>query len=190
MRNRSGSSWNAYFKDAGFKTMTACHGVEAIQVAASMQPLDLLVTDLMMPEMTGDELARRLRQADRSLKVLYLTGYADQLFKEKATLWQDEAFLDKPCSVKGLLEAVSQLLSAISTFRLERRRNGSATRPRLSALAAAGVHLQVRILAERFQRHERASIAERQARFRSPVVPREPAAGDGGLQLLDRCAPL
>ena len=38
------------------------------------------------------------------------TGSSDRLFKEKVTLWADEAFLDKPCSVKGLLEAVSLLL--------------------------------------------------------------------------------
>jgi two-component system cell cycle sensor histidine kinase/response regulator CckA len=64
----------------------------------------------MMPQMQGDELARRLRQRQPALKVLYLTGYSDQLFKDKITLWEDEAFLDKPCSVKGLLEAVSLLL--------------------------------------------------------------------------------
>jgi hypothetical protein len=43
--------------------------------------------------------------------VLYLTGFSDHLFKEKVTLWADEAFLDKPCSPKGLLEAVSLLVS-------------------------------------------------------------------------------
>ena len=64
----------------------------------------------MMPQMTGDELARRLRALHPSLKVLYLTGFSDRLFKEKVTLWADEAFLDKPCSVKGLLEAVALLL--------------------------------------------------------------------------------
>ena len=63
-----------------------------------------------MPGMTGDELARRLRQSEPALKVLYLTGYSDHLFKEKTMLWADEAFLDKPCSVKGLREAVSLLL--------------------------------------------------------------------------------
>ena len=55
-----------------------------------------------MPQMTGDELARRLRQDEPALKVLYLTGYSDQLFKEKITLWQDEAFLEKPCTIDGL----------------------------------------------------------------------------------------
>lgn len=48
----------------------------------------------MMPQMAGDELARRLRQSEPSLKVLYLTGFSDRLFKERVTLWEDEAFLD------------------------------------------------------------------------------------------------
>jgi FixJ family two-component response regulator len=57
--------------------------------------------------MTGAELARLLRQGQPRLKVLYLTGYADQLFTEKVTLWEDEAFLEKPCSAAALLQAVS-----------------------------------------------------------------------------------
>ena len=96
---------------AGYKTTTAGDGLEAIEVARKMESLDILVTDVMMPEMTGDELARRLRQTEqRGLKVLYLTGFSDRLFKEKVTLWEDEAFLDKPCGVQGLLQAVSLLL--------------------------------------------------------------------------------
>ena len=65
----------------------------------------------MMPQMAGDELARRLRRDEPKLKILYLTGYSDRLFKDKVTLWEDEAFLDKPCTVKSLKEAVSLLLS-------------------------------------------------------------------------------
>jgi CheY-like chemotaxis protein len=96
--------------EAGYETTTASDGPEAIETAATLDGFDVLVTDLMMPQMTGDELARRLRVGSPSLKVLYLTGFSDRLFKEKVTLWADEAFLDKPCSVKGLLEAVSLLL--------------------------------------------------------------------------------
>ena len=97
-------------QDAGYKTTVAPDGLEALEAAARLGPFDVLVTDLMMPRMGGDELARRLRQADPQLKVLYLTGYSDRLFREKTTLWEDEAFLDKPCSVAGLLQAVSLLL--------------------------------------------------------------------------------
>jgi len=97
-------------RDSGYATTTAGDGPEAIEAAAKMEHFDLLVTDVMMPQMTGDELARRLRIQHPSLKVLYLTGFSDRLFKEKVTLWADEAFLDKPCSVKGLQQAVSLLM--------------------------------------------------------------------------------
>ena len=96
---------------ANYRTSVAADGVEAIKMAAEHGPFDILVTDLMMPEMSGDELARRLRQNEPGLKVLYLTGFSDHLFKEKVTLWQDEAYLDKPCSMKALLQAVSLLLT-------------------------------------------------------------------------------
>ena len=97
-------------RDAGYKTVAACNGHEAIEVAKQAGTLGGLVTDLPMPGMTGDELARVLRQSDPELKVLYLTGHSDRLFRAKDTLWADEAYLDKPCSVKGLREAVSLLL--------------------------------------------------------------------------------
>jgi two-component system cell cycle sensor histidine kinase/response regulator CckA len=97
-------------RDAGYRTAVADSGAHAIEVASKLTSLDILVTDVMMPAMTGDELARRLRQSQPSLKVLYLTGYADHLFKEKVTLWQDEAYLDKPCTIKSLLQGVSLLL--------------------------------------------------------------------------------
>ena len=92
---------------AGYRTTLAVGGPDAIGVAAGGGRFDLLLTDVMMPEMTGAELARRLRQDHPRLKVLYLTGYADQLFTEKVTLWEDEAFLEKPCSATALLQAVS-----------------------------------------------------------------------------------
>ena len=97
-------------QSAGYQVAVAGDGPQAIEVAEKMTRLDILVTDLMMPEMLGDEIARRLRQHEPRLKVLYLTGYSDRLFKDKVTLWEDEAFLDKPCSIKGLLQAVSLLL--------------------------------------------------------------------------------
>lgn len=98
-------------REGGYQTAMAGDGPEAIEKAMQIGHFDLLVTDVMMPQMNGDELARRLRQERPDLKVLYLTGYADRLFKDKITLWEDEAFLDKPCSVKGLRQAVSLLVT-------------------------------------------------------------------------------
>jgi CheY-like chemotaxis protein len=88
-------------RDAGYKTVTASSGPEAIETAKRIGPLGALVTDVLMPGMTGDELAWIRRQTEPNLKVLYLTGYSDRLFREKATLWADEAFLDKPCTMKA-----------------------------------------------------------------------------------------
>ena len=119
-------------REAGYRTLTAGRGPEAIELA-SKEPFDLLLTDVKMPQMTGDELARRLRQDEPSLKVLYLTGYSDQLFREKTTLWQDEAFLEKPCTIEGLLQAVSRSRSA--------QRRADLTAPRM--------HLEMRILPQR-----------------------------------------
>ena len=104
-------------REGGYQTAIASDGPEALTLAQGGQHFDILLTDVMMPEMSGDELARRLRQTEPSLKVLYLTGYSDRLFKEKSTLWEDEAFLDKPCSVKGLLQAMELL----SEGRIEKR---------------------------------------------------------------------
>jgi two-component system cell cycle sensor histidine kinase/response regulator CckA len=94
---------------AGYVTILASDGAEAIQMAANAAAIDVLVVDKMMPEMNGHEVARRLRHDFPRLKVLYFTGFTDRLFDEKGTLWEDEAFVEKPCSVKGLLEAVSLL---------------------------------------------------------------------------------
>jgi len=96
-------------KAAGYQTSAASNAAEAMD-AFKNGAFDALVTDVMMPGMTGDELARKLRQSERGLKVLYLTGYSDRLFKEKVSLWVDEAFLEKPFTSKGLREALSLLV--------------------------------------------------------------------------------
>ena len=110
-------------REAGYDTTTASDGPEALELAAKAEPFDVLVTDVMMPQMTGDELARQIRASTPEIKVLYLTGFSDRLFKEKVTLWADEAFLDKPSSVKGLLEAVSLLLFGRLELPQEHRSN-------------------------------------------------------------------
>jgi two-component system, cell cycle sensor histidine kinase and response regulator CckA len=96
---------------AGYEVVVASDGPEALRlVDAQQRPFDLFVSDLMMPQMRGDELGRRLRQRDPDVKVLYLTGYSGLLFEARKVLWEHEAFVEKPVTVKGLLEAVSLLL--------------------------------------------------------------------------------
>jgi CheY-like chemotaxis protein len=97
-------------RNAGYQVIVASDGPEALQVAESLDSLDIVVSDLMMPQMNGDDLARRLRQDRPEVKILYLTGFSDNLFKERVMLWEDEAYLDKPCSIKSLMQAVSLLV--------------------------------------------------------------------------------
>jgi CheY-like chemotaxis protein len=96
---------------AGCTVVTAADGIEALAAANAAEGFDLLLTDLMMPNMNGDELARRLRASTPDLPVLYLTGFSDRLFAERMTLWENEAFLEKPCSIRAITEAVSLLTS-------------------------------------------------------------------------------
>jgi two-component system cell cycle sensor histidine kinase/response regulator CckA len=90
----------------GYQTTVAVDCADAI-AAGSLDRFDLLLTDVMMPEMSGAELAAVLRRIVPELNVLYLTGYADRLFREKANLGPREAFLEKPCNATALRQAVS-----------------------------------------------------------------------------------
>ena len=103
---------------AGYETAVAADGPEALRIAKAQAPFHLLLTDVVMPDMHGNELARRLLSIEPDLKVLYFTGYHDQLFAETTTLGANEAFIDKPVTRQGLVEAVALMLSG-HTHRLE-----------------------------------------------------------------------
>jgi CheY-like chemotaxis protein len=97
-------------RSAGFETAVAADGDEALALAANSPSFDLLITDEVMPRLAGHQLARYMRERYAGIKVLYISGYRDALFREKGSLWADEAFLEKPFSPDGLTGAVSQLL--------------------------------------------------------------------------------
>lgn len=93
----------------GYTVTEASNGLEAIALLSQGAPLDLLLADLDMPELNGDEMVRRIRLARPDLKVLYVTGHIDRLMDARP-LWEGEAFLEKPFSPAGLREAASLLL--------------------------------------------------------------------------------
>ena len=98
-------------RGAGYEVVVASNGPEALRlVEAEPRPFDVFVVDVVMTPMRGDELARRLRQQDPDAKVLYFTGYSERLFESRQSLWEHEAFIEKPVTVRGLLEAVSLML--------------------------------------------------------------------------------
>jgi len=98
-------------RGAGYEVVVASDGPQALRlVEAQPRPFDLFIVDVVMPQMRGDELGRKLRQQDADVKVLYFTGFTDRLFESRRTLWEHEAFIEKPVTVKGLLEAVSLMM--------------------------------------------------------------------------------
>ena len=98
-------------RDDGFITATAFDGPEAFAKAKAEGPFDLLVTDEQMPQWKGHELVSEIRRLDRGIKVLYLTGHSDLLFAARGTLWEGEAFVDKPVTAHGLREAIALLVA-------------------------------------------------------------------------------
>src|SRR5205085_12126414 len=74
----------------GFEVVAACNGADALRLVKE-QPFDLFILDVVMPQITGTELARQLRQSNPDAKILYVTGYADRLFADKGMLWEAEA---------------------------------------------------------------------------------------------------
>jgi CheY-like chemotaxis protein len=95
---------------SGYHVVTAGGGVEALQTF-ERERFDVVVADLMMPDIKGDEMVRRLRHRAPDVRVLYVTGFVDALFKDRPLLWDGEAFLEKPFRAEALLEAVAHLLS-------------------------------------------------------------------------------
>ena len=95
---------------AGYEVECANDAEDAMETFGNGGKFDLVVTDVRMPGMSGPRLVEQLRRFQPGIKVLYLTGYADQLFFERLSLWEDESFLDKPFSTPGLLESVSLIV--------------------------------------------------------------------------------
>jgi CheY-like chemotaxis protein len=98
-------------ESGGYQVLEAARAVDAFALLQD-HPIrvDLLIADLLMPDIGGEEMARRIRRDRPDIKVLYVTGHIDEVMDERSTLWDGEAFLDKPFSAKALLEAVSLLL--------------------------------------------------------------------------------
>jgi CheY-like chemotaxis protein len=94
---------------SGYRVLAARDVGEAWTLGRSVL-VDLLITDYLMPDGTGEELMTRLRETHPSLKVLILTGHGRMLDDEGFAWWKHERHLAKPCSVDDLRAAVTQLI--------------------------------------------------------------------------------
>lgn len=102
-----------------YHVLEARNGEQAFEVAAAHdRPLDLLVTDLVMPQMGGTDLADKLRTLQPDLKVLFMSGYSE---KDRAReLRPGEEFIAKPFLPADLFVRVNRFLAASAKKRIER----------------------------------------------------------------------
>jgi PAS domain S-box-containing protein len=101
---------------AGYRVTVARHGADALRIAATMQPpLEVLVTDLVMPEVGGRVVAETLRAANPTLPVLFISGYDPDPVMLDASEQEHTSFLAKPFTGVALLDAVRQLIPAART---------------------------------------------------------------------------
>ena len=93
-----------------YELILADSGPAAIAAVAGRPKLDLLIADVMMPDMKGPELAEKLRATYPDLPVLYQTGFSDALFEGVQDLGDRSAFVEKPFTARGLLEAARMVM--------------------------------------------------------------------------------
>jgi len=98
----------------GYTVLEAGNGVEAIDVLEKSDGhVDLVVSDVVMPEMDGPTLARELRSRNPTLKIIFVSGYAEDAFQKHLPAdGQQFAFLAKPFTLKQLVNAVKETLAA------------------------------------------------------------------------------
>ncbi len=95
----------------GYTTLSATDGEDALRVArAHRGVLDLIVVDVVMPGISGDALVQRLAADRPRLRVLFISGYNDDLILQHGLLCRGGNFLQKPFSVDDLLKKVREVL--------------------------------------------------------------------------------
>lgn len=95
----------------GYEMLVAADGPEALALAERRgTPIDLLIADVVMPMMGGPALAKRLLARQPSLKVIFVSGYADEAIGDRRMLEEGASFLQKPFTLDELLKKVRAVL--------------------------------------------------------------------------------
>ncbi|MGH7580406.1 MAG: PAS domain S-box protein [Gemmatimonadales bacterium] len=105
------SSARRLLERQGYHVLEARHGADALRIVEeSNRPIDLVVTDLVMPEMGGKELAERLRAHRPALKVLFMSGYTEKVITAGGVMPPNTGFVEKPFTVEQLMRRLREIL--------------------------------------------------------------------------------
>ncbi|HET8578019.1 MAG TPA: ATP-binding protein [Methylomirabilota bacterium] len=97
----------------GYGVLEARHGAEALEISGKHPgPIHLMVTDVVMPQMSGRELAQRLAPLRPEMRVLYMSGYTDDAIVRHGVLGAGMAFLSKPFTPDALAAKVREVLDS------------------------------------------------------------------------------
>jgi two-component system cell cycle sensor histidine kinase/response regulator CckA len=95
----------------GYSVLEAGNGVEAIEVLQKNGgQVDLVVSDVVMPEMDGPTLLKELRKRNPALKIIFVSGYAEEAFAKSLPQGEQFSFLPKPFTLKQLVGAVKETM--------------------------------------------------------------------------------
>ena len=95
----------------GYEVLIARHGIEALLAGAKhLGPIHLLLTDVVMPQMSGPEVAEQLAIARPAMKVMFMSGYPDHPVFSKGGVKEGTAFLQKPFTMDALTQKVREVL--------------------------------------------------------------------------------
>ena len=95
----------------GYRVLVGENGVDALHVAEQYQgPISMLVTDVIMPQMSGPELARRLKETRPEIQVLYMSGYTDDKLADFSQTDSALALMQKPFYIHDLVAKIREML--------------------------------------------------------------------------------
>lgn len=99
-------------KALGFTVITAIDGADAVAVFKSGKDIDLVILDLTMPKMGGEECFRELRQINREVKIIMSSGYSEQEVAQKFSGKGVAGFIQKPYNLSAMRAALMRLEDA------------------------------------------------------------------------------
>jgi two-component system, cell cycle response regulator CpdR len=98
-------------QNAGYEVMSYDNGLAAYQRLRE-EPFELLLTDIVMPEMDGIELARRAAELDPDIKIMFITGFAAVALNSDSSTPKHAKVLSKPIHLRELVNEVQKMLAA------------------------------------------------------------------------------